>query len=812
METLLQDLGFGLRMMRKSFLFTTIAVLTLAAGIGANTAIFSLVNAVLLRELPYRGADRLVWVWATRTDRDKAFYSIPNFLDTRDRNQSFEQLAAFANWGANLTGNGEPERLQGVRLSANAFEMLGVEAAAGRTLIAADDDPGNARVVMLSYGLWQRRFGGNPSVIGQTLVLNGDPYEVVGVLPQHFTIPNAEIDTATALRLEGDPRRAERGSNFLRVFGQLKKGVTVTQARADLASVTAHLREQYPDNAKLTAPSMQLLQDELVGGYRAALWLLLGAVGLALLIACANLANLLLARATGRRREFTIRVTLGATRFRLARQVLTESLLLAVAGGGLGAILATYGRDLLLALGPADLPRLDEAVIDGRILLFSLALSILVGIVFGVAPALQAARTDLVAELKEGGRTGPGARSSRLRNAVVIAEVALSLALLVGAGLLIRSFGQLQSVSPGFEPGGLLTAQVSLPAASYSEARAVRVLYDKLAGRLTDLPGVEAVGAASVLPLSGINARTDFTISGRPPATPADTPAAQDRWVSPGYFHAMRIPLLEGRDFTEADDERGAGVAVIDETLARRHWPDASPMGAHLLLDYGTGEKPRDFEIVGIAGNVKHVSLNEEPTGTIYAPLAQIPPSVVTSRVASLSVVARGATGTQTLARTLRRELQKIDPQAAASSIKPMSQYLDATVAARRFNMLLMSLFAGVALLLATAGLYAVLSFSVMQRTHEFGIRMALGASMGELLRLVIRQGLKLASAGIAMGLVASLALTRLMSSLLFGVGAADPLTFAGVAALLAAAALLACCIPAWRAARVDPMIALRRE
>jgi putative ABC transport system permease protein len=395
---------------------------------------------------------------------------------------------------------------------------------------------------------------------------------------------------------------------------------------------------------------------------------------------------------------------------------------------------------------------------------------------------------------------------------VVIAEVALSLALLVGAGLLVRSFAQLQRVSPGFAPAGLLTAQVSLPAASYSEAQAVRILYDKLAARLSDLPGVEGIGAASVLPLSGINARTDFTISGRPPATPADTPAVQDRWVSPGYFHTMRIPLVDGRDFIESDDEHGAGVAVIDETLARRHWPDTSPIGEHLLLDYGTGEEPRDFEIVGIAGNIKHVSLNEEPTGTIYAPLAQIPPSIVTSRAANLSVVVRGVAETQALARALRHELQSVDPLAAASSIKAMSQYLDATVAARRFNMLLMSLFAGVALLLATAGLYALLSYSVMQRTHEFGVRMALGAGMGEMLRLVIRQGLTLASAGIAMGLVASLALTRLMSSLLFGVGATDPLTFAGVAALLAAAALLACCIPAWRAARVDPMIALRNE
>jgi putative ABC transport system permease protein len=811
MKSLFQDLRFGLRMLRKNYIFTAVAVLTLAVGIGANTAIFSLVNAVLLRQLPYRNAERLVWIWATRTDRDKAFYSIPNFIDTRDRSQSFENLAAFANWGANLTGNGDPERLQGVRLSAHAFQMLGVEAATGRTLTAADDDPGNPRVVMLSNGLWQRRFGGNPNVIGQKLTLNGDTYTVVGALPPHFTIPNAVIEVATALRMETDPRRGERGSNFLRVFGRLKDGVTVTQARADLATVTTRLREQYPDNVKLTAPNVQPLRDEVVGGYRKALWLLLGAVGMALLIACANLANMLLARATARRKEIAIRAALGATRSRLARQMLTESLLLAVVGGALGMILAVTGRDLLLALSPADLPRGGEVVIDGRILLFSLALSFLAGIVFGLAPALQATKTDLNAELKEGRHSGSGG-SSRLRDALVIAEVALSMAMLVGAGLLIRSFAHLQSVSPGFETGKLLTAQLSLPAASYAQAEAVSVFYDRLAARLTSLPGVEAVGAASALPLSGINARTEFTISGRPPVTPADTPAAQDRWVSPGYFHTMRIPLVEGREFTEGDHERAAGVAVIDETLARRHWPGASPLGAHLLLDYGTREKPRDFEIVGVAGNVKHVGLNEEPTATLYAPLPQIPPSAVSARAANLSIVVRGGAETQALATGVRRELQMVDPQVATSSPRTMSQFLAATVAARRFNMALLSVFAGAAMLIAAAGLYAVVSYSVTQREREIGIRIALGANRGEMFRLVVGQGLKLAVGGVATGLGATLVLTRLMSSMLFEISAADPLTLAGVAALLTVVTLLACAFPARRATKVDPMIALRRE
>jgi putative ABC transport system permease protein len=815
METLFHDLRFGVRMLRRNYIFAAAAVLTLMLGIGANTAIFSLVNAILLRQLPYRNSAQLAWVWATRTDRDKAFYSVPNFIDTREDNRSFAQLAAFSNWGVNLTGTGEPERLQGVRLSAGAFQMLGVEAAAGRTLVAEDDIVGNAPVVMLSYGLWQRRFGGDQNVIGRKLTLNRGVYTVVGVLPQHFTIPNAEIEIATALRVEGDPRRGERGSNFLRVFGRLKDGVTVAQARSDLARVTSRLREQYPDdNAKLTPPNVLPLYEEIVGGYRRALWLLLGAVGMVLLIACANLANLLLARATSRHREVAIRSALGATRSRLVRQMLTESLLLAVIGGVLGLLLAMWGNSLLLALSPAELPRAKEVVIDGRMLLFSVALSLLSGIIFGLVPALQTTKTDLNAGLKEGGCGGSGSGSIGLRNALVIVEVALSLALLIGAGLLIKSFTRLQNVSPGFDPSRLLTVRLSLSATSYGRAEAVKVFYDKLAARLTSLPGVEAVGAASVLPLSGIAARTEFTIVGHPPATPADTPAAQDRWVSPGYFRTMRIPLVEGREFTEADAEHAREVVVVDETLARRHWPGASPVGAHLLLNYGTGEKPREFEVIGIVGNVKHDSLNEEPAATLYGPLAQVPPSVASSRAADLSIVVRGATQAPGQApgmvASVRRELGAVDPQVPASAVRTMEQFLAASVAARGFNLLLPAAFAGAALLLAMVGLYAVISYTITQQTREIGIRMALGASSGAVLRLLIGKGMKLAFAGVALGLVAALALTRLMSSLLFGTRPTDPLTFAVVSAMLALVALAACYIPARRATRVDPMAALR--
>jgi putative ABC transport system permease protein len=812
MQTLIQDLRYGVRMLMKQPGFTLIAVVTLALGIGANTAIFSVVHTVLLRQLPYRQPEQLVWVWATRTDRDKAFYSIPNFTETGERQQSFAQLAAFANWGVNLTGNGEAERWQGVRLSAHALQMLGVEAAAGRTLQAEDDNPNSARVVVLSYGLWHRRFGGNQNVIGQSLTLNGDAYTVVGVLPPQFTIPNAEIELATALRPAADPWRDERGSNFLRVFGRLKAGVAVAQAKAEFAAITARLREEHPDvNAKLTAPNVLPLHEEITGGYRAGLWLLQGAVGLVLLIACVNLANLLLARATARQRESALRAALGATRFRLVRQMLTESLLLALIGGALGVLLALLGSDALLALSPADLPRLSQVNIDGRMLLFTLALSLLAGLVFGLAPTWQATKTDLNVALKEGGRGGSGGAVGRLRNALVVAEIALSLALLVGAGLLLKSFARLQSVNPGFAPDKLLTVRVSLTGAQYAQAAAVQAYYDRLAERLSDVPEVAAVGAASALPLSGVNARVEFTIVGRAYATRAEAPAAQDRWVSPDYFQTMQIPLRAGRAFTAADNERGAKVLMIDEALARRYWPDGNPLGAHLRLSFGSSA-PVEYEIVGVAANVKHVGLNDEPTATLYGTLAQTPPSAVIGRLNNLSIVARLTNETQSVAARVRNEVQAVDLQVPASNARPLTQFVAAAVAARRFNGRLLGVFAVAALLLAAAGLYAVISFSVKQRTRELGIRLALGARPTTLLKLVIGQGLQLALLGVALGLVVTVALTRLLTGLLFEVSATDPVTFAGVVLLLTFVALLACWIPARRATKVDPMIALRHE
>lgn len=814
METLWQETRYAWRMLLKKPGFTLTALLTLALGIGANTVMFSLVNAVILRKLSFKDPNRLVWVWSTRTDRDKAFFSIPNLIDYRDQNQTLEEIAAFGNWGANLTAAGDPERLQGIRISPNAFQMLGVEAAAGRPLVAEDDQANKPRVVVLTHGLWRRRFGGDPGLIGKSITLNGDSYSVVGVLPPDFVIPNTDFEVAVPLRMEVDPRRSERGSNFLRVFARVKQGVTIQQARADLSAITDRLRQQYPDaNGKFTAPVVLALQDEIVGGYRTALLFLLGAVGLLLIIVCTNLANLQLARASARHREFAIRTALGATRAKLIRQLLLESLMLALLGGAMGLLLAVWGRDFLLTLSPADLPRVREAGLDLRVLLFSLTVSVLTGIVFGLAPAIRATKTSLSLDLKEGtGGSFEGRTRSRLRSGLVVAEIALSAMLLVAAGLFIKSFYRVQNINPGFEPGNLLSARVSLPSSRYSKPEHLTLFYEKLEPRLADLPGVESVAAANALPLSAQNIRTEFIVAGRPPLKPSDTPAAQDRFVSPSYFRTMKIPIVRGRDFTAADDGHTAGVAIIDETLAARYWSDESPIGAHLLVSFVEKQKPIDMEVVGVAAAVKHFELNEDPTPTFYAPLAQVPPIITANFANNMSIVVRGSVASGSWSSLVRRELLTVDPDISASNLKTMEQLVSASIASRRFNSTLLTIFALAALLLASAGVYGVISFFVTQRTREIGLRVALGARSTDVIRLIVGQGMRITALGIAAGLLGAFALTRLMSNLLYGVSPSDPITFAAVAGLMIVVALLACYIPARRATKVDPLVALRYE
>ena len=812
----MHDLRYALRMLIKSPAFTIIAVLTLALGIGANGAIFSVVNAVLLQQLHYRNPDHLVWIWATRKNVPHAFYSIPNFTDTRNQSRTLERWIALSPWGVNLRGEGETERLQGVRMTAGAMATLGIEPAAGRALRDDDEKPAAAPVVMLSYGLWQRRFGGDPAVIGRTQLLNGETYTVAGILPRDLIIPNLETEIVAPLRMESDPRRNVRGTNFLRLMARLKPGVTPQQAQSELGAITDRLRDQFPeDNGNLTAPHVIKLQDEMTGGYRQGLLVLLGAVGTVLLIACLNLANLQLARASARQREITIRTALGATRWHLIRQLFVEGILLAVAGGTLGLLIATWGKDLLVALSPADFPRAASSiVINSQVLLFCVAVSLLAGVFVGLAPAIYATKSDLHADLKSGGRTDDGSRArSRLRSGLIVAEIALSLVLLVSAGLLIKSFRQLQSVHPGFSLDHALAVRLSLPPANYAGGNSIRIFYDQLAPRLLGLPGVESVGAASALPMSGLNARTEFIISGQPAAKPSDVPGAQHRWVSPGYFHALKIPLVRGRDFVETDNERGAGVVVIDQALARRFFANQNPIGAHIVIRMGDGAAALpDYEIVGIAENVKHVSLDEEAVATFYGPIPQAPKSAVPFLANNFSLVVRTSLDPETLAVSVRRELRRIDADVAVSSVKPMGQFLSASVAARKFNLTLLAAFAGTALLLAASGLYGVIAYLVTQRTREIGVRIALGAQRGDLMRLILRESLALLAIGLAVGLVAALAATQLLRSLLYGVGTTDFSTYAIVIALLSAAAILASLIPARRATNVDPVIALRAE
>ena len=775
------------------------AVLTLALGIGATTALFSLVNAMLLKQLPFEHATRLVWIWSTRIDRDKAFYSLPDFVETRDHVRTLDGFEAYANWGANLSGLGEPERIQGARITSNAFSLMGVNALYGRTLIESDGLPESERVVVLTHALWQRRFGADASLIGQKLSLNGDSYLVAGVLPPAFVMVATEAELYVPLVTATDPQRNDRNTNFLRVFGRLKPGATPRQAAADLAAITKHLRETYPaSNAKHTDPRVLPFVDEIVGGYRAALWMLLAAVGMVLLIACANLASLLLARALARGREVAIRRALGATRVALLRQFLTESLLLAALGGALGLALARGGLTILLSLSPVDLPRLTEVSLDSRVLAFAIAITFVSGLAFGLAPALHAVRVDVNDQLKA--RGAAGSSQTTTRSWLAIAEVALSVVLLTGAGLFLRAFVRLQAVNAGIATDHLLLMRLSLPKETYTTAASIRKFYDSLAGRIATLPGVESVALGSVLPLSGMNVRSEFSISGRTPASPLDVPAAQNRWVSAGYFKVMRIPVVEGREFTERDTENSAGVAVVDQALAKKYWPGRSPLGQHFKL------QGREYEVAGVVGDVKHNSLNDEPTATVYAPFSQVNAAALPLFANGFSVVVRTESDPLTVGTAVRRELHAVDGNVAASSVKTMDQFQAAAVAPRRFNLELMTVFAAAALLLAAMGLYSVISYSVSLRTSEIGMRIALGAERGAVFRLIVGEGLRLVGYGICAGAVAAAVAVRSAHE------QADPLIFAAVAALFLGVGAIASYIPARRASRVDPLVALRSE
>ena len=808
----MQDLLHALRLVRKNPGFTFVSVLALALGIGANTAIFSMVNAVLLRNLQFKNPEELVWIWSTRTDRDKAFFSIPNFIDYREQTKSLQAIVAYANLGANLTDGSNAERLTGVRVTTNVFQMLGIEAAAGRCLLPEDGTPGSQRTVVLSYALWQKRFAGDQQIVGKSITLNGDSYTVVGALPASFRFPGVDIDIATPLILETDPRRLDRGANFLRVFARMKPGVIAEQVRAEMDPISRNLQRLYPaENAKNTPPKAFPLHEEIVGSYRTSLFMLLGAVALVLLIACSNLANLLLSRASARRKEMAIRAALGASRRRLITQLLTETGVLALLGGVVGLFLAWQGTALLVALSPETLPRAHEIRIDGRVLAFTLLISTVAGLLFGLIPALQASKVDLNGELQGSGKgSADNARRDRTRSILVVFEIALSLVLLITAALLVKSFLRLQDIAPGFKGDHLLLTRLSLPAGKYSNREAVTLFFDRILPRLESLPGVQTVGATNVLPLSGMNVRSDFTIVGRPPLSPTDKPAAQNRWVSPEYFRALGIPLIKGRSFNMQDNGDAAGVVIIDEALAHRLWPNDTPLGVHLMLE--DTPKPREVEIIGVVATVKHVSLDEEPTPTYYGPIAQMPPETVGFFAGNCSLAIRTDPNPLTLELAVRREIQNVDKDVPIANTKTMEQALSVSMGSRRFNLLLLVLFSGTAVLLAVTGVYAVMSYSVTTRRQEIGIRIALGAQSRDVLRLVLGRGIRLVVVGVILGVIGGLASTRLVSSLLFGVTALDPFAFAMASALLAAVGISACYFPARKATAVNPISALRSE
>ena len=812
-ETLLQDVRYGARMLSKHKAFTAVAVVTLALGIGANTAIFSVVNELLLRPLPYRDAEEVVMLWeVTPGGRRQNTTSRANFRAWRDQNSSFERMAAFTDQRFNLTGTGEPEELSVQMATPELFRVLGVEPLLGRTFSPDDDGPGKPLVAVLSYPLWQRRFGGQSNIVGQQITLNGEKFSVIGVMPASFqfhikhrsgTGRPAELWTILPMPTNGTAN--ERG-RFLSVVARLKDGVPVDQAGAELRTIEARLSDEAPQFNKNYSAEVLPLREQFFGNVRRPLWLMLGAVGFVLLIACANVANLLLSLATSREKEIALRAALGARRVRIVRQLLTESLLLALLGSALGLGFAWLGIKALVAISPRDLVSLQSVGLNVSVLLWTLGVSLLTGLIFGLAPALHISRLNLNDSLKEGGKSesAQAGGSRRLRSALVVSEIALAVVLLASAGLLIKSFVRLQQVDRGFNTDNILTMVIRLPDANYSQEPQIVNFFVQALERVRTLPGVRSAGMINFLPLyGGLGSNTGFKIEGQPVPPPGQGPSTDVRAVDADYFQTMGIPLLRGRNFSAMELREPRKVILINEALARKHFPNQDPIGKR--LDVAMFETPFWAEIIGVVGNVRYDSLIDESPPAVYFPHPDMTYSFMT-------LVVRTDGDPAAIAPAVQREIRGLDANQPVSDVRTMDQVMSEWVSRSRFNTLLLGLFAGLATLLSAVGIFGVMNYSVALRTRELGLRLAIGAQPRQVLLLVLKQGLVLTVLGVVVGLAAAFALTRLLSGLLFGVEAVDVSTFTTISLLLVFVSLLACYLPARRAMRIDPLQALRYE
>ncbi len=795
MGKLLQDIRYGWRMLIRHRGVTAIAIITLALGIGANTAIFSVVNAVLLRPLPYQEPERLV---SFRSNE-----SVLDLADIKAWSQSFAEIGGNTQQPLDYISSGEPLQWTAGLVTGGFFRTLGAQPLLGRVITEEDDRRGGPFVVVLGHAIWQRQFGGDPGVVGNAIMLSGNSYTVVGVMPPEFKVPRGETEVWAPVHVVS-AGAAYRGVHFLRTYARLKPGVTIAQAQSEMGAIDRRLAEAFPGENSRRQTVLISLHDRVIGQVKPALLILFGAVGLVLLIACVNFANLLLARAAARGQELVVRVALGADRLRLTRQLLTESVLISLLGGAAGVALAVWGVELLVAMKPANLPRLETIGVDGRALLFTLAVSVLTGVVFGLAPAWQSTRVNVSDALKEGGRGEAGAAKHLLRSALVVIEMALALVLLTGAGLLINSFWRLRNVQPGFNTDDLLTMRIELPEARYREIPAQTQYRRALLDEVNSLPGAQAA-LVSELPMSGDWLTHDFLVEGQQLSV-GQEPDVQTLSVEGDYFRVMRIPLLSGRDFTPQDNENAPLVGIVNQSLARRFFKEENPLGKRVR--WARSERINWITIIGVTGDIKHFGLDQLEQPALYTPYPQS--GVGWKRW--MNLVVRSESDAASLAGAVKSRVWRVDRQIPVTRARTMIEVMGESVEARRFNMFLLGLFAAVAMMLAAVGIYGVMSYAVAQRTREIGVRIALGARPRDVIRMVLGRGMLLTLIGAAAGLALSLALTHLMSGLLFGVGAKDPLTFASVSLLLSGVALLACYIPARRAAKVDPMVALRAE